>query len=452
MSSPNDPFGNADPLVFEQSPDWPRKVRLLDEQLQRFERLSPSQQNSILYEKLRRLLAHAKQFSPFWAQRLRSWPPRGSVFADAFADVPILSRGDLQTRRQELVADFPARKKLRVETVSTSGSTGTPVHVEHIIALHNPLQYAIMLLTARWHDIDPEKPVGTLLGKAKDNDHVPLGIPFSWYGPTGVGFSRCTIDREHEDLYNICTQKKPPYLHCGVEPLVGMARFASKSGRRDFRPEIALTVGSTVTQEMRDIVKSTLNAKIVDRYSTEETAIIAIQCPHHSHFHVLTSANYVEIVDDNNRPCAAGEPGRVLVTNLNSFSMPLIRYDIGDIAEWGRESDCGIRLPVIEKLLGRTSHTFLNPDGRKTYAKIYARDFDDLPELIEYRFVLHQKKVVDAQLRAREQSTGMANSVTKKVQRALNYPYEVKVRFVENIDWGLSWKKENFHVSDAPPP
>jgi hypothetical protein len=42
--------------------------------------------------------------------------------------------------------------------------------------------------------------------------------------------------------------------------------------------------------------------------------------------------------------------------------------------------------------------------------------------------------------------------VTEKVQRALGYPYPVRVNFVEQIDWGGSWKKEAFAVSDAPAP
>lgn len=94
----------------------------------------------------------------------------------------------------------------------------------------------------------------------------------------------------------------------------------------------------------------------------------------------------------------------------------------------------------------------VNPDGRKTYAKIYARAFDDIDDLIEYRFVLHQNKVIDAQLRAKKQSPELAASVTAAVQKCLNYAYPVRVRFVDEVDWGASWKKETFEVSNAPLP
>ena len=71
---------------------------------------------------------------------------------------------------------------------------------------------------------------------------------------------------------------------------------------------------------------------------------------------------------------------------------------------------------------------------------------------MEYRFVLHQNAIVTAQLRVRAPSADIAASVVDKVRRALGYPYPVRVHFVEKIDWGASWKQENFAVSDTPPP
>ncbi|MGY9106823.1 MAG: hypothetical protein ACKVG0_09915, partial [Alphaproteobacteria bacterium] len=129
-----------------------------------------------------------------------------------------------------------------------------------------------------------------------------------------------------------------------------------------------------------------------------------------------------------------------------------IRYEIGDMAEWGAPCDCGINLPVIRKLWGRTRHLITTPDGRKTYARIYARDFEDQPALLSYRFVLHQNEVVVAQLKAIEQSDELAAAVTERVQRALSYSYPVQIRYVDEIDWGNSWKQEYFGVSDTPPP
>ena len=46
--------------------------------------------------------------------------------------------------------------------------------------------------------------------------------------------------------------------------------------------------------------------------------------------------------------------GRVVVTHLHNYAMPLIRYEIGDYAIAGGNCDCGINLPVLERVVGRT--------------------------------------------------------------------------------------------------
>ena len=67
------------------------------------------------------------------------------------------------------------------------------------------------------------------------------------------------------------------------------------------------------------------------------------------HFHVVAGTTILEIVDDDLKPCPVGVAWRVLVTNLHSHAMPMIRYDIGDAAQWGPECDCGTKLPVISQ-------------------------------------------------------------------------------------------------------
>jgi phenylacetate-CoA ligase len=295
----------------------------------------------------------------------------------------------------------------------------------------------LALISTHWHGVDQRK---------------PLGPPFRWLGPVAVGFERCTKGREIDEIFEYCARRKPTYLQCGPTQLTSLAQYAIEHKRTGWRPEIALTLGSLVTDEMREIAMEGLGAKIVDRYSSEETGYIVLQCPKHNHFHVINAVMHFEIVDENDKPCPVGTPGRVLLTSMQSYAMPLIRYEIGDMAEWGEPCDCGINLPVIKKLWGRTRHLITTPDGKRTYARIYAREFDDIEGLLASRFVLHQNKVVDAQLKVKEPSPAIAASVTEKVQRALSYPYPIQIRYVDQIDRGSSWKQDYFGVSDHPPP
>lgn len=446
-----DPLASFSTVFPKQLPNLVTRVLHLHRQLQTFERFPVARQNQLLKGQLDNLLLHAKRYSPFWGERLvnRKWS--GKSLEETLKDIEPLTRKNLQSDFERLSAKFPKREALGVGQGSSSGSTGTPVRFERCTRLYMPLYMAVGYACSRWHSIEQQKPLGILGTNKKDKDSAPLGIPYRWLGPVATGFERSSKDRDVSELYDYCAKKNPTYLQGGPTLLSGLARYAIENGRNEVRLEKALTLGSAVTDETREIVLKGLGAKIVDRYSCEETGYIALQCPNHNHFHVISPATLVEIVDDDGEPCPPGKPGRVLLTNLQSYAMPLLRYEIGDMAEWGEPCDCGITLPVISKIWGRTRHLITTPDGRKTYLRLYARDLQEIVGLIEYRFVLHQNAIVVAHLRASEPSAGIAAAVTEKVQRALGYPYPVRVQFVEKIDWG-SWKQDPFAVSDAPAP
>jgi phenylacetate-CoA ligase len=69
------------------------------------------------------------------------------------------------------------------------------------------------------------------------------------------------------------------------------------------------------------------------------------------------------IIDDQDRPTEEGE-GRVVVTTLHNYSMPLIRYEIGDVAVGGgHDCPCERRSFTLKKVLGRTLGYFKKTDG-----------------------------------------------------------------------------------------
>ena len=452
MAKETDPLTSLGTAFPRQLPGRASRVLHVLDQLQTFQRMPAARQDALLGAQINHLLRHAKRHSPFWRERLAEWTPRRQPPAETLKEIAPLTRQELQNEFERIRADFPERAALGKSETYTSGSTGTPVKVERASLLYNSIYGAVTLLTFQWHGMDQRKVLGIIGSKTKDVDTAPLGTPFRWVGKVGVGFQRSTLDRDVSETYVYCASKKPAYLQCGPQNAIALAYHALTNDRRELRLEKILAYGSAVTAEMRDVVRRALGAEIIDRYSCEETGYIAIQCPKHEHLHVISPATLVEIVDEEGRSCPPGKPGRVLLTCVQSYAMPLIRYDIGDMAEWGEPCDCGITLPVIEKLWGRTRQMITTPDGKRTFAQIYAHNFVGVPGLVEYRFILHQNSVVSAQIKADNPSPEMSAKITEIVQRALSYAYPVQIRYVDKLDWGSSWKQENFAVSDLPPP
>ena len=65
------------------------------------------------------------------------------------------------------------------------------------------------------------------------------------------------------------------------------------------------------------------NVRAVDMYSAHEVGYMALQCPNRHHYHVQSEGVLIEILDEHNNECIRGEIGRVVVTVLHNFAMPV---------------------------------------------------------------------------------------------------------------------------------
>ena len=94
-----------------------------------------------------------------------------------------------------------------------------------------------------------------------------------------------------------------------------------------------ITISEVLTDEARNRMLQAFQCPPISRYSTEELGVLANQDASGEFFY-LNQANYfIEILkQESPEPAAVGELGRIVVTDYFNKSMPLVRYDIGDLA------------------------------------------------------------------------------------------------------------------------
>jgi phenylacetate-CoA ligase len=113
----------------------------------------------------------------------------------------------------------------------------------------------------------------------------------------------------------------------------------------------------------RRAIEEVFGCKVTNRYGCEEVSLIACECEEHDGLHVNAEGVYVELLRDG-RPVGPAEPGSVVVTDLTNRAMPLIRYQVGDVAVWsGRRCRCGRGLPLLERVEGREADYVVTPAG-----------------------------------------------------------------------------------------
>jgi len=181
-----------------------------------------------------------------------------------------------------------------------------------------------------------------------------------------------------EDMKNyikIINSFKPDLIRGYAGSLYELCRYAEKKKLTVFAPKILISAAETLRDEMREKIESVFGTKLYDFYGSREAASIAAECKN-GLMHVFMFNNYVEILDGLNQPVQEGKEGRVIVTNLHNYSMPFIRYEIGDVAVVGPEQcECGNPLPTLKKVTGRITDHFVKEDGTIIHGEFFTHLF-----------------------------------------------------------------------------
>jgi phenylacetate-CoA ligase len=159
-------------------------------------------------------------------------------------------------------------------------------------------------------------------------------------------------------------------------------------------PRLLFTQASTLTPHLRELVRRKFGIEPFDTYGSMEFNRLAFECPAHAGLHVITDGAVVECLDDAGDPVASGEAGETVVTGLYNRAMPLIRYELGDLAvPLDDPCPCGRSWPLLREIQGRKNDRFILPSGRVVGRRAFHGAFHtDQPWCIAQRQVVQLTK------------------------------------------------------------
>jgi len=367
----------------------------------------------------------------------------------AWSRVPLLTRETLQSQGQRLMSTDIPQVMQPLKTSRSSGSTGMPVEVSQP-ATKGPMMFATLIFEPLIQGADFGGKTASIRYLRDDRaKQGPISTP-DWGLPTSVLVETgpscmlsSSVDPEQQADWII--KEDPQFLQMfpsNLEALLPIlkARGADLPGLHYFR-----TMGEQLPERIREQVREQFGRKIVDVYSSQEVGLIALQCPHHDHYHLMQDMTFTEILRDDGTPCAPGEIGHVVVTDLFNPVYPLIRYKVGDFAEMGTPCDCGRVWPVVNRIMGRVRNLIQFPDGRREWPAIPAKAFRDAIPMKQYQAVqtaidkLHINLVMNRPLTEDDRAT-----VIRLTRERLGDAFEITVTEVPAIARGASGKYEEF--------
>lgn len=313
-------------------------------------------------DRLRALLAHARDTVPLQARRLAAAGivPERLARAEDLARLPVMTRADVAGRP----ADFTSRayRASDLEVVRTGGSTSEPVpFFQDRAALAQ--KDALTLVLRQRMGWGPGAKAAFLWGAAHDLPTGARGRLQRWkdglkhavvnralYLPAGE-LSDATLDRHLDALLRF----EPRWLQGYPTATDLLARRALARGLSLRIPDVLLTA-EPVLAAQRERIHAALGSEVLSFYGSRECGWLASECRAHRRAHINVAGAHLESDPD----------GRLLVTDLCNRGMPLIRYEIGDLGRRSAEPcPCGDPRPVLASLEGRLLDVFVLPSGRR---------------------------------------------------------------------------------------
>jgi phenylacetate-CoA ligase len=359
--------------------------------LREFERnqyLHPDDLRKLQMRRLRQQLIDAYRYVPFYRHRMTEagLTPLDIRTNEDLRLLPVLTKRDIQDQQDLLVSsNVPPNKRQQYQT---RGSTGSPlrlfVDVERLdsrmasIVRHNA--WAGLRIGDRYaHPWDSRFDVGDT------PDPNPAWRQKFLYR----NLSLHTAEVSEEAMMRfveILRRYRPKYMVAYAQSAVVFAEFCKTNNIHDITFESMIVSAAILPPGKRQILEETFRGKVFDRYGCREVSVIASECEYHSGLHVNADALIVEVEPAPNLPPGMG---RVLVTDLLNRSMPLIRYEVGDLANLDTDGrcPCGRSLPLIGKIQACTSDFLPLPSGRMIAGPSLALLAADIRDVRQVQFI-----------------------------------------------------------------
>lgn len=320
------------------------------------------------------LLSHAVGRVRFYGERTDGLLP-SEIARDphtSLAAFPILEKKHLL----EHVEDLRCEMGRGAYENTSGGSTGKPVRFRQD-KTYLSRNLAVRRLVHEWAGVRVGERHAKLWGARRD---IARGGAAVKRRLGDFLLNRLTLDAFAMDSdtmhghIRLISQFRPVLLEGYADALHELALFAERNGLGVASPRAIVTSATTLFPQMRETIARVFGAPVFDRYGSREVGSIASECDQHEGLHIVGETTVVEVVDELGRHVGAGEEGDVLVTSLWNYTMPFIRYRIGDRAVRGNDRcSCGRPYPLLARIAGRSDACLARPDGGVVVPEFFVR-------------------------------------------------------------------------------
>ncbi|MDD3350552.1 MAG: phenylacetate--CoA ligase family protein, partial [Eubacteriales bacterium] len=330
------------------------------------QKLSPETLQEIRKEKLKKLLIDCVENVPAYTSYAFLLPEIEADPLHAILKFPILSKADF--RKAETSYLNPTVPKSSLIANRTGGSTSEPVK---FYMDRSTVEYyeAARWRGLSWWGITPGSRSVMIWGNPLELDRYAekkYKAKEKWLKNRIIISAYSLIPESMPEYIKQISAYKPEYIYGYPSALHAFSVSLLKQGfKLPFVPKAVVSTAETLFHHQRETIEQAFQCQVVNEYGARDAGILAYQCPCGG-MHISCENALLEVIDPQTlEPVENGTSGLLAITDLNNHAMPRLRYLLGDRAALSdKQCECGLTLPLLEKIDGREDDMFVTVEGK----------------------------------------------------------------------------------------
>ena len=369
--------------------------------------------------KLRRLVDFALNCTAGYAKLAgvdRSFQPDS---LEDLSQLPLLDKATISAHREELVNPAVPGGPIRY---NTGGSSGQPL-IFYFDKRRQAYDKAARMRTHGWWGINPGDREVYIWGSPVELSKQDRLKNLRDWLTNEMLLSAFELSKERigwfvENLFRF----RPRCLFGYPSSIALMCQLAREAGYelRDLPIEVVFSTAEVLHEDHKRIISEAFGrVPVVNGYGSREGGFIAHECPE-GRMHITAENVIVEFLKDG-QPVGPGEDGEIVVTHLDNYAMPFIRYRTGDIGQPSNEKcPCGRGLELMKVVKGRTTDFIIAPDGRWVHALALIYVVREIPGVREYQIIQEdvgslRVKLITDKVFPTDGESRICNGITKRL-------------------------------------
>lgn len=371
-----------------------------------------------------------------------------------FEQLPILTK----ERLREAISDktiFATNKSYKFTKASTTGSTGEPLTLYFDEEGLRQRQVNLRRLSYLF-SIGHGEPVVQLWRKKKFgfSDRVAEYLGIRMTIPV-LDVDRATDSAVDELMLDAIIDKVIAFetgvLRGYVSSLDSLAQRLLTTQKRIPSLRHIIAAAEALGDDQWKRLEMAFGCAVHNLYGGTEVPCIAVNiCAAHE-MSVFDDYHRLDLVkEDSDSSCREGI-GRIAMTDYTMHGMPLIRYENGDLAEYGEQQDSVYPFRTLKNVLGRVNDRFILPNGKVVYSHLWHIFFRDLSSLKRFRVTQVTNSRIDIELEPVDSAVIKEKipDLSRRVTQSLGSDIELNWSIVNHIplDKGSKFRAVRSFVS-----